>query len=158
MYTRLSILSLVVAAPLLGQDTTAAPVIPPRIALGVTTGTMEFGDQRVQQGVTGVLRYRAFAGISIAASPTFARVAFPSSLGGGSVSGLTDLPVELTADRSFDIPWTPTAGLALGISLPIGDKANGFGSEFRSHFLLYGLLVCWGHCVFNCYLHLSEAF
>jgi hypothetical protein len=128
MLARLSILSLIIASPLLGQDTTAAHVPVPAIAVNVTTGTMEFSDQRVQQGVTGVLRYHVFTGISIAASPTFARVAFPSTLGGGSVSGLTDLPVELAADHSFDIPGSPTAGMSLGISLPIGDKAVGFGS------------------------------
>jgi hypothetical protein len=128
MLARLSILSLTVASPLFGQDTTAARVPAPPITVGVTTGTMEFRDQRVQQGVSGVLRYHVFSGVSIAASPTFARVAFPSTLGGGAVSGLTDLPVELAADHSFDIPGSPTAGMSLGISLPIGDKAIGFGS------------------------------
>jgi hypothetical protein len=128
MIIRLSILSLVLASPLLGQDTTAVRVPSPPITVGVTTGTMEFADQRVQQGVTGVLRYRLLSGITIAASPTFARVAFPSTLGGGSVSGLTDLPVELAADHSFDVAGSPTAGISLGISLPVGDKTVGFGS------------------------------
>ena len=130
MFTRLSVLSLIAATPLLGQDTTTiAPRVPsPPITVGVTTGTMEFSDHRVQQNVTGALRYRLFPGIAVAASPTVARVAFPSTLGGGSISGLTDLPVELTADHAFDIPGSPTAGLSLGISLPVGDKAAGFGS------------------------------
>ena len=128
MIIRLSILSLIVASPLRAQDTTAARVPSPSITAGVTTGTMEFPDRRVQQGLTGVLRYRIFSGISIAASPTFARVAFPSTLGGGSVSGLTDLPVELAADHSFTVPGSPTAGMSLGVSLPVGDKTVGFGS------------------------------
>ena len=100
----------------------------PRITAGVTTGTMSFADQRVQQGVTGVLRYRLIGGVSVAASPTFARVAFPATLGGGAVSGLTDLPVELSADHAFDVPWSPTPGFSLGVSLPIGDKQAGLGT------------------------------
>lgn len=133
MFIRSSILSLILASPLLGQDTTAAQapasrVASPAITVDVTTGTMAFADQRVQQGVTGVLRYHMFPGITLAASPTFARMAFPSRLGGGSVSGLTDLPVELAGDYSLDVPGSPTAGMTLGVSLPIGDKAAGFGS------------------------------
>src|ERR1051326_6914948 len=123
-----------IAAPLLAQDTTHAPLpqLPgetsPRVTAGVTTGTMDFADQRVQQGVTGVLRYRIINGLSISASPTFARVAFPSTLGGGAVSGLTDLPVELSGDHAFAAPWSPTPGFSLGASLPIGDQAAGFGT------------------------------
>src|SRR5690348_3056022 len=129
MYLRaLALLSLLVAPGLLAQDSVSTQPIPPRVTVAVTTGTMEFKDQRVQQGLTGALHYRLLPGVSLAASPTFAHVAFPSTLGGGSVSGLTDLPVELAADHSFDIPGSPTAGMSLGISLPIGDKQIGFGT------------------------------
>ena len=123
-----------VAGPLLAQDSSAVahPSIlasaSPRVTAGVTTGTMRFADQRVQQGVTGVLRYRVIGGVSVAASPTFARVAFPSTLGGGAVSGLTDLPIELSGDHAFAAPWTPTPGFSLGVSLPIGDQQAGFGT------------------------------
>ena len=127
MTWRLIILNLFVALPALAQDSTTAPASP-RMTVGVTTGTMEFGDQRVQQGVTGVLRYHIVRSVSVAASPTFARVAFPSSLGGGSVSGMTDVPVELAADHAFDARWTPTVGTSLGASIPVGDKQVGFGS------------------------------
>jgi len=127
MTWRLIILNLFVALPALAQDSTTAPASP-RMTVGVTTGTMEFGDQRVQQGVTGVLRYHIVRSVSVAASPTFARVAFPSSLGGGSVSGMTDVPVELAADHAFDARWTPTVGMSLGASIPVGDKQVGFGS------------------------------
>jgi len=128
MTWRLIILNLFVALPALAQDSTISAPASPRITVGVTTGTMEFGDERVQQGVTGVLRYHIVRSVSVAASPTFARVAFPSSLGGGSVSGMTDLPVELAADHAFDASWTPTVGMSLGASIPVGDKQVGFGS------------------------------
>ena len=101
---------------------------PPRVTFGVTSGAMEFSDQRVQQGVTGALRYRFPGSISLALSPTYARVSFPTTLGGGSVNGLTDLPIELDADHSFDAPWSPTFGFALGTTLPVGDQQIGFGS------------------------------
>jgi len=130
MRFRLVAFSLIFASPLFAQDSSIVVAKPssPLITVGVTTGTMEFRDQRVQEGVTGVLRYHLLPGISLAASPTFARVAFPSTLGGGSVSGLTDLPVEVAADHSFDVPGTPTGGLSLGVSLPVGDKQVGFGT------------------------------
>src|SRR5262245_14130325 len=130
MRFRLVAFSLIFASPLFAQDSSIVVAKPssPLITVGVTTGTMAFRDQRVQGGVTGVLRYHLLPGISLAASPTFARVAFPSTLGGGSVSGLTDLPVEVAADHSFDVPGTPTGGLSLGVSLPVGDKQVGFGT------------------------------
>lgn len=127
--------SLTAASPLLAQDSSqvahlqpAAGNASPRITAGVTTGTMSFADQRVQQGVTAVMRYRVISGLSVSASPTFARVAFPATLGGGAVSGLTDLPLELSGDHAFDLPWSPTPGFSLGVSLPIGDKQAGFGT------------------------------
>jgi hypothetical protein len=134
MLTRPLILCLLVASRLLAQDSIperpidAREAPPPRITVGVTTGTMSFADERIQQGVTGVVRYHIARPLALSISPTFARVAFPSALGGGSVSGLTDLPLELAADHGFDVPWTPTPGLSLGVSLPIGDKQAGFGT------------------------------
>ena len=77
MPSRLLILSLIVAPPLLAQDSSSVKPVPPRVTVGVTTGTMGFRDQRVQQGVTGVVRYHIWPAVSIAASPTFARIAFP---------------------------------------------------------------------------------
>jgi len=128
MISRLILLHLLVALSAFAQDSTLSTPALPRMTVGVTTGTMEFADQRVQQGVTGVLRYHIVRAVSLAASPTFARVAFPASLGGGSVSGLTDLPIELAADHSYDAGWTPTLGVSLGASLPVGDEQVGFGT------------------------------
>jgi hypothetical protein len=128
MLKRSLALCLSVAPSLFAQDSLPVKPTPPRVTVGVTTGTMGFRDQRVQQGITGVIRYHLYSTVSVAMSPTFARVAFPTTLGGGSVSGLTDLPLELAADHSFDVPWSPTTGLSLGLSLPVGDKQVGFGT------------------------------
>ena len=119
---------------LVAQDSSSSNTAPagasygPRLTYGVTSGAMRFADERVQQGVTGVLRYHFGASLSLSVSPTLARIAFPTALGGGSVSGLTDLPIELDADHSFDAPWSPAIGLALGTTMPLGDQQIGFGS------------------------------
>ena len=98
------------------------------VTAGVTTGSMTFADRRVQQGVTGVLRWHMGRSISLAASPTYARMSYPASLGGGSVAGLTDLPIELGLDHAFDRGWSPAFGLSLGTTIPAGNEATGFGS------------------------------
>jgi hypothetical protein len=129
MPIRALLLTVLLASPLAAQD--SIPVTEartPRVTAGVTTGTMGFADRRVQQGVTAVVRYHFAHSMSVALSPAFARIAFPSSLGGGAVSGLTDLPVELSADHSFGIPWSPTPGISLGASIPVGNRQAGFGT------------------------------
>lgn len=119
---------------LAAQDSSSTNTAPahesgaPSVTFGLTSGAMRFADDRVQQGLTGVLRYHLGGSVSLSASPTFARVSFPSTLGGGSVNGLTDLPIELDADHSFNGPWSPTIGLALGTTMPVGDQQIGFGS------------------------------
>jgi hypothetical protein len=132
MLTRLLLLTALVARPLLAQDSIPSTLTggnqSPRVTAGVTSGAMRFADHRVQQGVTAVLRYHLARSMSVAISPGFAHMAFPATLGGGSVSGLTDLPLEISSDHSFDVPWTPTPGLSLGASLPIGNRAAGFGT------------------------------
>lgn len=107
---------------------TASRTSAPAVTFGVTSGTMSFADQRVQEGATAAVRYRFLSSLSIVGSPTYAHMSFPAALGGGSVSGLTDLPIELDVDHSLDQPWSPTIGLALGATLPVGNRQIGFGS------------------------------
>jgi hypothetical protein len=120
---------------LLAQDTSdvklagehrPAAVLP--VTAGVTTGSMTFADRRVQQGVTGVVRWHMASWASVAASPTYARMSYPASLGGGTAGGLTDLPIELGLDHGFDSEWSPAVGLSLGATIPIGDQQLGLGS------------------------------
>ena len=98
------------------------------VTAGVTTGSMTFADRRVQQGITGVVRWHMTRWISLAASPTYARMNYPTSLGGGSAGGLTDLPIELGLDHASDGGWSPALGLSLGATIPVGDEQIGFGS------------------------------
>jgi len=98
-----------------------------RFAYGVTGGAMTFPDGRVQQSLGALFRVRLGMGVSIAATPATAHMQYPTAVGGGSASGLTDMPVELDVDH--DIPRTPlSVGAALGASAPVGDTATGFGS------------------------------
>ena len=117
--TRLLAILTIAPGALLAQDTSdvkvaadhrAEAILP--VTAGVTTGSMAFADRRVQQGVTGVVRWHMARWISLAASPTFARMSYPASLGGGAVSGLTDLPIELGLDHAFHSGWSPAVGLS----------------------------------------------
>ena len=126
---RLFAILMVAPGALLAQDTTAvqpAAVLP--VTVGVTTGSMTFADRRVQRGISGVLRWHPERWMSLAASPTYARVNFPLSLGGGSVGGLTDLPIELGLEHGFEGHWSPAVGMSLGTTIPVGDEQVGFGS------------------------------
>ena len=132
---RLFAILTIAPAALMAQDTTdvkpaaehpAEPVLP--VTAGVTTGSMTFADRRVQQGITGVIRWHMARSISVAASPTYARMSYPSSLGGGSAGGLTDLPIELGLDHAFDGRWSPAVGLSLGATIPVGNQQLGLGS------------------------------
>lgn len=97
----------------------------PKVTYGATAGALGLSDGRTQTGVTAVLRWHPGAGFALGMTPAFAQSIYPSSLGGGSTSGLTDLPLELSYDHSFH---STTLGVGFGVSLPVGDTATGFGS------------------------------
>lgn len=133
--TRLLAILTIAPAALLAQDSAdVKPAAEHRpeallpVTAGVTTGSMTFADRRVQQGITGVVRWHMTRWISLAASPTYARMNYPTSLGGGSAGGLTDLPIELGLDHASDGGWSPAVGLSLGATIPVGDEQIGFGS------------------------------
>lgn len=114
---------------LLAQDSAAVkPAVVAPVTAGVTTGSMTFADHRIQQGITGVVRWHLRQSISLAASPTYTRMSYPASLGGGAAGGLTDLPIELGLDHTFESGWSPTVGMSLGATIPVGDTQLGFGS------------------------------
>lgn len=100
----------------------------PTVTYGATAGTLSLSDGRTQRGVTAVVRWHPLAGLALGVTPAFAQSSYPASLGGGSASGLTDLPVELSYDHAFSGSLPTTLGLSFGVSLPVGDTATGFGS------------------------------
>jgi hypothetical protein len=113
---------------------------PQRLTYGVTGGAMSFPDGRAQQSAGAVFRLHLPYGLAIAATPSTARMQFPTALGGGTSSGLTDLPVDLSIDRG--IPRTPLSlGAVLAASVPVGDTATGFGSGKVGYSLSGGVNV-----------------
>jgi len=101
---------------------------PRRLTYGVTGGAMHFADGREQQSMGAVVRWHLFPSIAVATTPAFARVNQPLVVGGGTTTGMTDLPVELNFDHQFAAGVPLAAGLSFAMSLPVGDSATSFGS------------------------------
>ena len=98
-----------------------------RFTYGVTGGAMTFPDGRAQQSAGAVFRFHLPYGLAIAATPATAHMQYPTAIGGGTASGLTDLPLSFSVDH--DIPHTPVSlGAEFAASVPVGDTATGFGS------------------------------
>lgn len=100
------------------------------VTAGVSYGGLNYEGGRSERATSAVIRWRALPWLSLGVTPTFARAAEPgvTALQTTKSSGLTDLPVEIGADHSFDVPLSPSLSLAVGITLPVGDTATGFGS------------------------------
>ena len=113
-------------------DSTADDADEPErtITSGVSVGGLNYEGGRAERATSAVLRWRALPWLSLGVTPTFARATEPIGVLGRSTSrsGLTDLPVEISADHGFDAPLSPSLGIGLGITLPVGDSASGFGS------------------------------
>ena len=113
-------------------DSTAGDADEPehRITSGVSFGGLSYEGGRSERATSAVLRWRALPWLSMGVTPTFARATEPTGVLGRSASrsGLTDLPLEISADHGFDAPLSPSLGLGIGITLPVGDSASGFGS------------------------------
>ena len=120
------------------------------VTAGATAGSQRFADGHVEAGAGAVVRLHLPLEMSIAATPAWARVTNPASLGGGSASGLVDLPVEVTIDRQLPGKMSPTIGGGLSVTLPVGDTATGFGSGAVGYGVSLGLGLA---PTSNLYLH-----
>src|SRR5215213_9943717 len=101
------------------------------VQFGVAGGALSYEGGRQEQALGAVLRWVAAPWLSLSATPTAVHVKEPSSLAAGGFegqSGLVDLPVDATVEHGFEAPWSPGVALALGVSLPLGDTATGFGA------------------------------
>ena len=110
------------------QSDSASDSKPLAVTTGVTAGALSFPDGRTQQGASAVVRWHPVAGISLGVTPSFTRVVQSASLGSGSKSGLSDVPVELTLDHTLHAVMSPTFGASLVATLPAGDTTSGLGS------------------------------
>ena len=137
-------------AALAAQSTTPAPAAPAdtttpadtaaqesddegiRLGLqfGVTTGALHFEDGRSEQAAGAIVRWAPLHWLAFTANPAGVHATVPASAGGPAVSrtGLVDLPVAALVSHKFDAPYTPVLTGGLGLTLPIGDQATGFGS------------------------------
>lgn len=110
-----------------------------RLTWGTTLGAMQYPSGISQQGVSVVARVRVAPGLAIGVTPAWGHVNFPASLGGGSTSGFTDVPVELTYDHALPLRTSPVIGAAFAVTLPVGDTATGFGSGAVGYSISAGL-------------------
>jgi hypothetical protein len=133
------------AAPLGAQSSSpvrrASADTPPRdlddegvrlgLQFGVSSGALGYQDGRTEQAVSGILRWAPVRWFAIAATPSAAHASTPALATGGravSHSGLLDLPIAATVSHSFDVQYAPLVSGGLGLSLPTGNAATGFGS------------------------------
>jgi hypothetical protein len=100
------------------------------LEFGMAGGALSYEGGRQEQAIGAVLRWVTTPWLSFSATPTAVHVREPSTTVVGTVEGATgivDLPMDATLSHDFKAPWSPGVALALGVSLPVGDTATGFG-------------------------------
>ncbi len=97
---------------------------------GVTSGALGYRDGRTEQALGAIVRWAPVHWFSLSATPTGVHSTTPPISGSQQVSrsGLVDLPVTATVSHHFDSPFSPQLTGGVGVSLPVGDTATGFGS------------------------------
>src|SRR5215213_2584920 len=101
------------------------------LQFGVAGGALSYEGGRQEQALGAVLRWVATPWLSLSATPTTVHVKEPSALTAGTFvgrTGIVDLPLDATVEHGFKAPWSPGVAFALGVSLPLGDTATGFGA------------------------------
>ncbi len=117
------------AAPASSPDEADAKPFP--LQVGVAGGALSYEGGRQEQALGAVVRWAAAPWLAFSATPTAVHVKEPSELTAGAFdgrSGLVDLPLDATVEHGFQAPWSPGVAFALGVSLPLGDTATGFGA------------------------------
>jgi hypothetical protein len=116
-------------APAPRQDEEDAKPFP--LQAGLAGGALSYEGGRQEQALGAVVRWVATPWLALSATPTAVHVREPSALVSGTyqgASGIVDLPLDATVEHEFAGPWSPGLALALGVSLPLGDTATGFGA------------------------------
>ena len=101
------------------------------ITTGISAGGLNYAGGRSERATSAIIRWRVLPWLSVGATPTVARTSVPNVVAQRPAvtrNGLTDLPIEIGADHSFDFPGSPGVSLGMGVTLPVGDTASGFGS------------------------------
>lgn len=119
-----------------------AEVRPSPLQFGVAGGALSYEGGRSEQALGAVIRWVTTPWLSLSATPTAVHVREPSATALGAyqgTSGLVDLPLDATLSHSFKAPWSPGVAFALGVSLPLGDTAAGFGAGKMGYSASLGL-------------------
>lgn len=116
-----------------GSDTTLAvdnEGVRLGLQFGVLTGAFGYHDGRSEQSLGALVRWAPTRWFALSTSPAGVRSTTPPVTGTRPVSrsGLVDLPVSASLSHHFSGPLAPVVSGGLGISLPTGDTASGFGS------------------------------
>jgi hypothetical protein len=101
------------------------------LQVGVAGGALSYEGGRQEQALGMVVRWATTPWLALSATPTMVHVRQPSALTVGAFdgqSGVVDLPLDATIEHGFNAPWSPGVAFALGVSLPLGDTASGFGA------------------------------
>ncbi len=97
---------------------------PPRIAAGVTAGSMAFTGGRNEQALSVLLQFRPVSWLSFSAAPGFGRTTFGTT----SSTGPTDIPVYSTAQYSPpSLPWSATVTASLSTAFSTGQATSTLG-------------------------------
>ena len=97
---------------------------------GAAAGQLKFSDGSKESALGVTVAAHLWDWLDLSINPTYAwaqRAAGSSTVGTRtppqSVSGFTDLPVNLSTSYELPGAWSPSVGVALGVTLPTGDTA-----------------------------------
>lgn len=124
----LASLELTLGARLLAQEPDSSVTSEPQATFGagISAGAASFRNGSSSQASSLTLQYSPVNWLTFSTSPGFARST--DSTGRFVVTGPTDFPVDAGVSHTFKGGWSPTLGLSLGVTLPVGDTTTGFGN------------------------------
>ena len=99
-----------------------------RFSTGVSAGAQSYVGGRSERALAAMLQWRAMPWLTLSVAPSYVSASEPGTTGRLSASGLTDIPISIEAGHSFSGSLSPSIGIGYGITLPVGDTLNGFGS------------------------------
>ena len=108
------------------EDSSSTEQPHPAFAVGISGGAASFRNGSSSQATTGILEYSPASWLTLSASPSYARAT--DSTGNFVTYGLTDLPLAAGVSHTFQGAWSLELGLSLGVTIPEGDTATGFGN------------------------------
>lgn len=102
----------------------------PGMQYGFASGALGYKTGLSEQTLGVIARWVPVRWLALSATPTMARVSAPATrtTRAYSQSGFEDLPLEAAVSHGFGGAYEPTLSGSLGVSLPLGDSASGFGS------------------------------